>query len=73
MCQHYRNGSTGAAVCCSKDRYGQADIVDNEKFVPEGNEGQVPYRGSLSENIHQLVGGVRSGMGYIGAANLVGF
>ena len=55
----------------SKDRYGQADIVDNGKLVPEGIEGQVPYRGSLSENVHQLVGGVRSGMGYIGAATLI--
>lgn len=63
-------GSMGAMVKGSKDRYGQADIVDNGKLVPEGIEGQVPYRGSLSENIHQLVGGVRSGMGYIGAANL---
>lgn len=63
-------GSMGAMVKGSKDRYGQADIVDNGKLVPEGIEGQVPYRGSLSENIHQLVGGVRSGMGYVGAANL---
>jgi IMP dehydrogenase len=64
-------GSMSAMAKGSKDRYGQADIVDNGKLVPEGIEGQVPYRGSLSENVHQLVGGVRSGMGYIGAATLI--
>ncbi len=63
-------GSLGAMVKGSKDRYGQAD-VQNKKLVPEGIEGQVPYRGSLSENVHQLTGGVRSGMGYVGAASLL--
>jgi len=46
----------------SKDRYGQGNIDEIGKLVPEGIEGQVPYRGSLSSNIHQLVGGLRAGM-----------
>ena len=64
-------GSLGAMVLGSKDRYGQAGVLDLGKLVPEGIEGQVPYRGSLSSNIYQLLGGLRSGMGYIGAKNLV--
>lgn len=63
-------GSLGAMVKGSKDRYGQASVTDDKKLVPEGVEGQVPFRGSLSENIFQLLGGIRSGMGYVGAANL---
>jgi IMP dehydrogenase len=63
-------GSLGAMSLGSKDRYGQASVEDNKKLVPEGIEGQVPYRGSLSSNVFQLVGGVRSGMGYIGARDL---
>lgn len=63
-------GSLGAMVKGSKDRYGQGSVTDDEKLVPEGIEGQVPYRGSLAENIYQLIGGIRSGMGYTGAANL---
>jgi len=63
-------GSLGAMVKGSKDRYGQASVSDENKLVPEGIEGQVPYRGSLFENIYQLIGGLRSGMGYIGAENL---
>ncbi len=63
-------GSLGAMTKGSKDRYGQGEIVDMGKLVPEGIEGQVPYRGSLSSNIYQLVGGIRSGMGYNGASNL---
>ncbi len=63
-------GSLGAMVKGSKDRYGQGNIMEEEKLVPEGIEGQVPYRGSLYENIYQLLGGIRSGMGYTGAANL---
>jgi len=54
----------------SADRYFQADVRDGSKLVPEGIEGRIPYRGSLTSNIHQLVGGLRSGMGYIGARNL---
>lgn len=64
-------GSLAAMERGSKDRYGQAQVVDNGKLVPEGIEGQVPYRGSLTSNIHQLCGGLRSGMGYIGSANLI--
>ena len=63
-------GSLGAMVKGSKDRYGQGSVTDEDKLVPEGIEGQVPYRGSLFENIYQLLGGIRSGMGYTGAANL---
>lgn len=63
-------GSLGAMSLGSKDRYGQAAVEDLGKLVPEGIEGQVPYRGSLSTNIFQLVGGLRSGMGYVGAKNL---
>jgi len=62
-------GSLGAMAEGSRDRYFQSD-VENEKLVPEGIEGRVPYRGSLSQSLHQLYGGLRSGMGYCGAANL---
>jgi IMP dehydrogenase len=60
-------GSVAAMRQGSSDRYYQ---TDPRKIVPEGVEGRVPYRGPLSETIHQLVGGVRSGMGYVGARNL---
>ena len=63
-------GSLGAMQLGSKDRYGQTDVSDHEKLVPEGIEGRVPYRGSARGILHQLVGGVRSGMGYIGARNI---
>ncbi len=63
-------GSLGAMADGSADRYFQADVEDRSKLVPEGIEGRIPYRGSLTSNIHQLVGGLRSGMGYIGAPNL---
>ena len=63
-------GSLGAMVHGSKDRYGQGGVDEENKLVPEGIEGQVPYRGPLSENIYQLLGGLRSGMGYVGAKNL---
>lgn len=63
-------GSLGAMQKGSKDRYGQADVTDFEKLVPEGIEGKVPYRGSASGIIHQLVGGIKSGMGYLGASNI---
>ncbi len=62
-------GSLGAMRRGSKDRYGQAGAAD-EKLVPEGIEGRVPYRGSLSSNIYQLVGGLRSAMGYTGSRPL---
>jgi IMP dehydrogenase len=63
-------GSLGAMAEGSKDRYFQGDVEDNRKLVPEGIEGRVPYRGSLSSSIHQLLGGLRAGMGYCGAATL---
>lgn len=63
-------GSLGAMAKGSKDRYGQYDIFDDEKLVPEGIEGKVPYKGSATGIIHQLVGGIKSGMGYLGARNI---
>ena len=63
-------GSIGAMGQGSRDRYGQADIAEASKLVPEGIEGQVPYKGSLSFNIQQLVGGVRAGMGYLGCRDI---
>ena len=63
-------GSIGAMAQGSKDRYGQMDVHDEEKLVPEGIEGKVPYKGSASGIIHQLVGGLKSGMGYLGARNI---
>lgn len=59
-------GSLGAMRQGSKDRYGQADVMEVEKLVPEGIEGRVPYRGPASTVIYQLVGGLRAGMGYTG-------
>lgn len=63
-------GSLGAMERGSKDRYFQGDVNDFEKLVPEGIEGRVPYKGSASAILHQLLGGVRSGMGYLGAATV---
>ena len=51
-----------------KDRYFQSHIEENEKFIPEGIEVRVPYKGHLSESIYQFVGGLRAGMGYTGSA-----
>ena len=62
-------GSLGAMSERVRDRYGQSDIEES-KLVPEGIEGRVPHRGPLASNIEQLVGGLQSGMGYIGSANL---
>jgi IMP dehydrogenase len=62
-------GSLGAMREGSKDRYFQEELAD-EKLVPEGIEGRVPYRGAVSDTIYQLVGGLRAGMGYCGAATL---
>ena len=62
-------GSLGAMEQGAKDRYGQQG-VDKEKLVPEGVEGRVPYKGPLAQSIHQLVGGLRSGMGYCGCKTL---
>lgn len=63
-------GSLGAMAQGSKDRYGQMDVNDVDKLVPEGIEGKVPYKGNASGIIHQLVGGLKSGMGYLGAKNI---
>ena len=63
-------GSLGAMKQGSKDRYFQEDVNDMDKLVPEGIEGKVPYRGNLSGIVHQLVGGLRSGMGYLGAETI---
>lgn len=63
-------GSIEAMMKGSRDRYGQADTNDFDKLVPEGIEGKVPYKGNASGIIHQLVGGLKSGMGYLGAKNI---
>jgi IMP dehydrogenase len=69
--KRYRGmGSLGAMRRGSKERYFQGSENDNSKLVPEGIEGQVPYRGEVAEVVHQLAGGLRAGMGYLGAANL---
>jgi IMP dehydrogenase len=62
-------GSLGAMALGSKDRYFQ-DEADADKLVPEGIEGRVPYRGPLRNIIHQLIGGLRASMGYLGAATI---
>jgi IMP dehydrogenase len=63
-------GSIGAMKEGSKDRYFQADVETPQKLVPEGIEGRVPYKGPLRDSIYQLVGGLRSSMGYLGCANM---
>ena len=60
-------GSMGAMACGSRDRYFQQN---NKKLVPEGVEGRVPFRGHVSETIYQMMGGLRSGMGYVGAHDI---
>jgi IMP dehydrogenase len=62
--------SRGQARSYSKDRYFQADVSADDKLVPEGVEGQVAYRGPLSAVLHQLIGGLRQTMGYVGAATI---
>jgi len=63
-------GSLGAMVKGSADRYGQSATTPSTKLVPEGVEGRVPFRGPLSDFVFQLVGGLRAGMGYCGAATI---
>jgi IMP dehydrogenase len=63
-------GSLGAMKEGSKDRYFQADVTDADKLVPEGIEGRVPYKGTVEMTLFQLVGGLRSGMGYLGCRNI---
>ena len=66
-------GSIGAMARGSADRYFQAEVRDTLKLVPEGIEGQVPYKGPVSGVLHQLAGGLRAAMGYVGAADLAAF
>ncbi|MDZ4678307.1 MAG: IMP dehydrogenase [Oligoflexia bacterium] len=63
-------GSLGAMKRGSRDRYFQDTVEHDDKLVPEGIEGKVPYKGALSSILHQLLGGVRSGMGYLGASGI---
>jgi IMP dehydrogenase len=63
-------GSVGAMARGSADRYFQQDIKDSLKLVPEGIEGQVPYKGPVAAVLHQLTGGLRAAMGYVGAATI---
>jgi IMP dehydrogenase len=62
--------SRGEAKAYSKDRYAQDDILSDDKLVPEGIEGRVPFRGPLSQVVHQLIGGLRAGMGFTGASTI---
>jgi len=62
--------SRGQAKSYSKDRYFQDDVLREDKLVPEGIEGRVPYRGSVASVTHQLIGGLRAAMGYVGAENI---
>lgn len=62
--------SRGQGKSYSKDRYFQQDVLAEDKLVPEGVEGQVPYRGPLSAVAHQLIGGLRAAMGYVGAESI---
>jgi IMP dehydrogenase len=66
-------GSVGAMARGSADRYFQQDIKDTLKLVPEGVEGQVPYKGAVSTVLHQLTGGLRAAMGYVGAKTVADF
>jgi len=63
-------GSVGAMGAGSADRYFQQDVRDQMKLVPEGIEGQVPYKGPVNAVLHQMAGGLRAAMGYTGAHNL---
>ena len=63
-------GSLGAMERGSADRYAQGDVQEKMKFVPEGVEGMVPFKGNVTDYVYQLVGGIRSGMGYCGARTL---
>ncbi len=63
-------GSVGAMRMGSKDRYFQRDVEEDAKLVPEGIEGRVPYKGPVFETVHQLIGGLRAGMGYCGCADI---
>jgi IMP dehydrogenase len=66
-------GSVGAMARGSADRYFQQDVQETMKLVPEGVEGQVPYKGPVGAVVHQLVGGLRASMGYTGAHTITEF
>ena len=63
-------GSLGAMEQGSADRYAQGEVKEKMKFVPEGVEGMVPFKGAVADFVYQLVGGLRSGMGYVGAGDI---
>ena len=63
-------GSLGAMKRGGKERYFQSDVDEEQKLVPEGIEGRVPYKGSLAMNVYQMLGGIRSGMGYTGCRTI---
>jgi IMP dehydrogenase len=62
--------SRGVGKSYSKDRYFQDDVLSEDKLVPEGIEGRIPFRGPLAQVVHQLIGGLRSGMGYTGSRTI---
>ena len=66
-------GSVGAMVQGSADRYFQKDVSDSIKLVPEGIEGQIAFKGPIANIIHQMVGGLRASMGYVGAGTIAEF
>lgn len=66
-------GSVGAMGAGSADRYFQKEVEDSRKLVPEGIEGQTPYKGPIAPVLHQLIGGLRASMGYVGAATIADF
>jgi len=66
-------GSVGAMGAGSADRYFQKDVQDSQKLVPEGIEGQTPYKGPIAPVLHQMVGGLRAAMGYVGAPTIKDF
>ena len=66
-------GSVGAMARGSADRYFQQEVADTLKLVPEGIEGQVPYKGPIGNIVHQLVGGLRAAMGYTGSQTIADF
>ena len=66
-------GSVGAMGAGSADRYFQKEVEDSQKLVPEGIEGQTPYKGPIAPVLHQMVGGLRAAMGYVGAATIADF
>ncbi|MDB5422079.1 MAG: dehydrogenase [Brevundimonas sp.] len=66
-------GSVGAMGAGSADRYFQKEVEDTQKLVPEGIEGQTPYKGPIAPVLHQMIGGLRAAMGYVGAPNIAEF